>query len=237
MRDRMRPRRLFAIGQLLLLMAACQTQPQPLASSEPANVGDAKIVATTYHDSGAYGRDLVAAASLADAWIIERAATATKPAIVFDIDETALSNWTVIKADDFGRVIPGPCAHPPDGPCGWEAWDMRGGSTVIDPTLKLYRRAKSLSMAVFFITGRPENQRAPTERNLRVAGYETFNGLIMPPVGSKFASAADFKAPQRAAITQAGYTIIANVGDQQSDLAGGHSEKTFLLPNPFYRIP
>ena len=36
---------------------------------------------------------------------------------------------------------------------------------------------------------------------------------------------------------QAGYTIVANMGDQPSDLAGGHAERAFLLPNPFYRIP
>ena len=50
-------------------------------------------------------------------------------------------------------------------------------------------------------------------------------------------SAADFKAPQRQAIEREGYTIIANVGDQPSDLEGGFSERTFPLPNPFYRIP
>jgi hypothetical protein len=53
----------------------------------------------------------------------------------------------------------------------------------------------------------------------------------------QYASAADFKAPQRAAIEGQGYTIIANIGDQPSDLAGGHAEQTFLLPDPFYRIP
>jgi hypothetical protein len=26
-----------------------------------------------------------------------------RPAVVFDIDDTALSNWEVIKANDFGR--------------------------------------------------------------------------------------------------------------------------------------
>jgi predicted secreted acid phosphatase len=160
-----------------------------------------------------------------------------KPAIIFDIDETALSNWDVIKADDFGRVIPGPCAHLPDGPCGWEAWDLRSQDKAIDATLNIYRRARSLNVAVFFITGRPENQRRATERNLRAAGYGSWQQLIMPPNGAKFASAADFKAPRRADIEQAGYTIIANVGDQPSDLAGGHAERAFLLPDPFYRIP
>jgi len=27
------------------------------------------------------------------------------------------------------------------------------------------------------------------------------------------------------------------MGDQPSDLAGGHAERSYLLPNPFYRIP
>jgi hypothetical protein len=59
----------------------------------------------------------------------------------------------------------------------------------------------------------------------------------MEPVGAHFDSAADFKAPQRAKIEQQGYTIIANLGDQPSDLAGGSAEQTYLLTNPFYRIP
>jgi hypothetical protein len=228
----------------IMLMAGCEGHPSTsdvappkVASSEPANVGDAKIDATAYHDNGAYERDLTAAAAPAEAWLTQRAATAARPAIVFDIDETALSNWEVIKADDFGRVIPGPCAHLPDGPCGWEAWDLRSQDKPIDATPKLYQHARSLNVAVFFITGRPENQRRATVRNLRAAGYDTFQELIMPANGAKFASAADFKAPRRAAIEQAGYTIIANVGDQPSDLAGGHAEKAFLLPDPFYRIP
>jgi HAD superfamily, subfamily IIIB (Acid phosphatase) len=59
----------------------------------------------------------------------------------------------------------------------------------------------------------------------------------MEPTGAHYVSAADFKAPQREQIEQRGYTIIANLGDQPSDLDGGFSEQTYLLPNPFYRIP
>jgi predicted secreted acid phosphatase len=153
------------------------------------------------------------------------------------IDETALSNWEVIKADDFGRVIRGSCADLPHGPCGWEMWDMRSQDPAIDTTLQLYRHARSLNVAVFFITGRPESQRIATERNLAAAGYDAYQQLIMPRDGTKFVSAADFKAPRRAAIEQAGFAVIANVGDQPSDLSGGHAERTFLLPDPFYRIP
>ncbi len=93
-------------------------------------------------------------------------------------------------------------------------------------------------VAVFFITGRPESQRAATERNLAAAGYRGYARLAMVPEGAHFTSAAEFKAPVRAAIEGEGYTIVANVGDQPSDLEGGHAPAcAFLLPNPFYRVP
>jgi predicted secreted acid phosphatase len=205
--------------------------------SEPANVGDAKIAADAYHHSGAYERDLSTVTAQASAWIVERTPQVQRAAIVFDIDDTALTNWEVIKANDFGRVFGGPCRNLPAGPCGWVAWDLSARSPAIKPTLALYNEARKLGMAIFFITGRDVRQRTATIRNLRKAGYVGYRGLMMEPVGAHYASAADFKSKRRAEIEKQGYTIIANVGDQPSDLAGGYAEKTFLLPNPFYRIP
>jgi acid phosphatase len=213
--------------------------PAPIipAPVQPANIGDLKTEAIGYYDSGAYLTDLQLAAAPAVDWIDEEAPRVDRPAVVFDIDETALSNWEVIKANDFGRVIDGPCARLPQGPCGWRSWDLTAQSTVIGPTLDVFTAARRRAAAVFFITGRDESQRAATERNLTAAGYSGYTRLIMEPVGAHYASAADFKAPQRAAIEEQGYTIIANLGDQPSDLEGGFAERTYLLPNPFYRIP
>jgi acid phosphatase len=90
---------------------------------------------------------------------------------------------------------------------------------------------------VFFITGRPENQRAATEQNLAAVGYRGYAKLYMVPNSAHFASAVDFKTPIRAEIERGGYTIIENMGDQPSDLLGGYAEKDFLLPDPFYRVP
>jgi predicted secreted acid phosphatase len=205
--------------------------------SQPPNVGDAKLAAVAYHKSGAYERDLAAVAAQVSAWLAERAPQVSRPALVLDIDDTVLSNWEVIMADDFGRVFDGPCRSLPKGPCGWIDWDLRGKTPAIPQTLAVFRQARSLGIAVFFISGRDESQRAATIRNLRLAGFAGYRGLYMETKGSHYPSAADFKAPQRKRIEQAGYTIIANVGDQPSDLAGGYGEKTFLLPNPFYRIP
>jgi predicted secreted acid phosphatase len=205
--------------------------------SQPQNVGEAKIAATDYYNSGDYQRDIIAVTEEASAWIAERAPQVERPALVLDIDDTSLTNWEVIMADDFGRIFNGPCDTLPAGPCGWVAWDLRAATPAIEQTLEVFAEARVLDVAVFFITGRDETQRAATEENLSSMGYGDYAGLSMMPVGAHFASAADFKAPQRAKIEAEGFTIIANMGDQPSDLAGGHAERTFLLPNPFYRIP
>jgi predicted secreted acid phosphatase len=228
---------------LLLGLSGCVSRPPDTnadfvtIASQPANVGDAKIAAQAYHDSGDYDRDLAWVAAQARSWVASHAAGVRQPALVLDIDETALSNWEIIKRDDFGRPIEGPCDLAREGPCGWAAWDQLGRDPAIMPTLDIFRQARASNVAVFFITGRPENQRAATERNLVAAGYGGYSKLYMVPNGAHFASAVDFKTPVRSEIEQAGYTIIANVGDQPSDLLGGHAQRKFLLPDPFYRVP
>lgn len=229
---------------LVLLMAAC-VAPQPEAgqpaglvtvASQPANVGDAGNAARAYYDSGAYDRDLAEVAEQAGRWVATRSRAVTRPAIVLDVDDTALSNWEIIKLDDFGRPIGGPCDLALDAPCGWAAWDQLGRDPAIVPTLQVFRQATAQGVKVFFITGRPESQRAATEHNLKAVGFADYTRLYMVPDGQHFATAAEFKAPIRAQLEQQGYTVVANMGDQPSDLAGGHAERSFQLPNPFYRV-
>jgi hypothetical protein len=76
-----------------------------------------------------------------------------------------------------------------------------------------------------------------------------------PPVGSypdylnkpEFCAAAiaanascpttQYKSGVRAHIESLGWRIVANFGDQFSDLKGGFADKTFKLPNPNYYLP
>lgn len=212
--------------------------PSPIVPPpvQPANIGDLKAEAKSYYDSGAYLTDLQQAAWPAIPWIAEQAPRVSRPAVVFDIDETALSNYEALAANDFGRIVTGPCDLP-KGPCNLQDWDQLAESTLIPPTMDVFTAAKDGGAAIFFITGRAESQRAATERNLADVGYRGYTRLIMETTGAHYVSAADFKAPQRKAIEDEGYTIVANLGDQPSDLDGGFAERTFLLPNPFYRIP
>jgi predicted secreted acid phosphatase len=188
-----------------------------------------------YINSGRYEHDVTTVAAQAKAWLETRAPAVSKPAIVLDIDETSLSNWPAYKVNGWVRFVSGGCDLQ-SGPCGMRAWQAMAQSKAIAPTLDLARRAKAMGVAVFFITGRPSNLRDATERNLREQGY-VWDGVILLPEGAQFASAADFKAPERRKLTEQGYTIVLNMGDQQSDLSGGFAEKTFKLPNPVYFLP
>jgi len=202
----------------------------------PGNLGVLKQQITEYKRSGAYDRDVASVLSNAQAYVTRRAPLVRKPAIVLDIDETSLSNWPEIQANDYGRFTDGPC-NLPAGPCGSSSWVALAQAEAIQPTLALFRTAKTKGVSIFFITGRSEIAREATEANLHKAGYDGWSALIMRPAGTSTPSAADYKAPERGKIAAQGYTIIANVGDQPSDLSGGNAERTYLVPNPFYRIP
>ncbi len=109
------------IGFAPAALAEPPAPPAPIIPPpvQPANIGDLKFAATDYYNSGAYLTDLQLAAAPAIAWITEEAPRVDRPAVVFDIDETALSNWEAIKANDFGRVFDGPCDSLPHGRAAW----------------------------------------------------------------------------------------------------------------------
>jgi hypothetical protein len=236
---------------LVALLAAAISPPEPASATicptspilrraegtRPANIGDLKAQLLNYKCFGTYDREVKQVFVRAQAYLERRAGRVSKPAIVFDIDETSLSNWAAILANDFGYIPGGSCKELPDGPCGWTAWEEAGSAKVIGPARDLFDAAKTKGVAIFFITGRHEKVRAATEANLRTAGYDGWKELIMRPDGSRTPSAADYKAPERGKIQAQGYTIIVNIGDQLSDLAGGFADRTFKVPNPFYLIP
>jgi predicted secreted acid phosphatase len=226
-----------------------------LGSTTSYNAGDLKAVLTQYHDSGVYEQQLAKVDAVASKWLsrfghqradlVRKAKKARaahdgpnrdrrggqkdkwwqkKQAIVFDVDETALSNWTAIVADGF---VYGPKSQA-------EAADEIG--TAIKPTLDLFNLAKSKGIEVFFITGRGEAVRDHTAGNLAREGFTGYKELILKPAGFT-GTTVGYKAGARKAIEDQGYNILASVGDQYSDLAGGYADLAVKLPNPFYYLP
>jgi HAD superfamily, subfamily IIIB (Acid phosphatase) len=221
--------------------ARCDRVPPPitLEMTQPLNLGQLKLQALRYACSGVYDGELAKIASEAQAYVERRAAEVTRPALVLDIDETSLSNFPEIVANDFGFIPEGPCDVLPKGPCGWRSWEGSARARAIAPTLALFKAAKGKGVAVFFITGRRESDddRKSTIRNLQDAGYDGWAGLSLRPPTDHDPSVVPFKSGERARIAAQGYTIITNMGDQESDLAGGYAERAWRLPNPFYFIP
>jgi acid phosphatase len=204
------------------------------AGASLPNLGLVKAKLLDYGKSD-YANDLATVAAAAEKYVVTRAPQVARPALVLDIDETSLSNYAQLVANDFGYIKKGGCEFLPEGPCGTLKWDELGNATAIAPTLRLFSAAQRAGIKVFFVTGRREAERKWTEANLAAAGYHGWQQLDMKPDGLN-ATAAVYKTAARAAIELKGYTIIANVGDQQSDLDGGHAERVFKLPNPFYFI-
>jgi acid phosphatase len=236
-------RRFRAAVAVLIALAAfgcAAPKPRPGAPDSPAaapvpNLFEAQGRITEYINSGRYAADFARVVAAATAWLDERAPKARRPAIVLDIDETALSNWQAYRMNHWARILQGGCdlEH---GPCNLRVWQTMGRSTALTPTLRLVQRARELGVAVFFITGRPGELRESTERNLREQGF-TFDRVFLLPSDQKFASGVGFKAPIRRRLADEGYTILLSMGDQQSDLDGGYAERTFKLPNPVYYLP
>ncbi len=211
----------------LLAAALFLVLPASQFAVEPPNLNSAKWAVQQYAASGQYGRDIADVALQANKYLTRRLARAKpdqKLAVVFDIDETVLSNLSEMQDSDFGYV-----------PAVWKRWLAEARAPAITPVQVIYENAVRHGAAVFFITARRESERAATEKNLRDVGYETWAKIYY--LGDDEEKPARlFKTNIRAQIQQDGYTIILNVGDQNSDLQGGFAEKTFKLPNPFYIV-
>lgn len=223
------------VGRMKLVVALVSLTAGCVSPATIPTLYDTQGRIAKYIGSGQYEKEFAAVVARAQAYMESRAAAVSKPAIVLDIDETSLSNWPAYRMNGWSRITAGPCDLD-NGPCGIRAWQAMATSKALAPTLELARRAEALGVSVFFITGRPPGLRDATERNLRQEGYRP-SAVILLPEGKTFESAVDFKAPERRKLAEGGYTIILNMGDQESDLRGGYAEKTFKLPNSVYFLP
>jgi hypothetical protein len=222
--------------QMLAAQEQAAADPSVILAPEPlGNIGVLRYALRDYADctgdAGCYWTDLDAQTQRALNTLeagVRDAPRGAKLALVLDIDETSLSSYCESVAEDFGYL-----------PDQWEKWIVSNEATIPIPgTLRLAKRAQALGVSVFFITGRPEAQRAATEANLATAGYAGWKHLSLKQSGAAYASTAAYKAAERAKIKADGYTLLLNIGDQWSDLQGlPMAQHSVKLPNPFYYLP
>ncbi|MFD7607279.1 HAD family acid phosphatase [Streptomyces mirabilis] len=176
------------------------------AAAAPAQTAVSATAATAAVDYATWQSDVKAVIDQARPYVEQRTANAAgqKLALVFDIDNTTLET-------DF---------HP------W--YELP--TPAVKPSLDLARYARSRGVDIFFISARPGIISSLTEWNLTSVGYPV-SGLYTRDLPDLFDEVGTYKTSKRAEIESRGYTIIANVGNNDSDLVGGHAERTFKLPD------
>lgn len=222
--------------QITKTVETAAADPSVLVAAEPIpNFGVERYRLADYAEcagsEGCYWADVDAQTKRAEA-ILDRAIASKKPgeklAMVLDIDETSLSGFCEMRREDYGFLLKQMnqfMATPED-------------AVAIPGTLHLFNKAREAGLDVFFITGRWDELREATAKNLELAGFKGWKGLALRAGPQKQMTTVDYKGQEREKIVSAGYRIVLNMGDQWSDLNGeARGETSVKLPNPFYYLP
>ncbi|MET0936657.1 MAG: HAD family acid phosphatase [Luteibacter sp.] len=230
------------------------------AVKEPMNLGVVKQQVRDYYGqttapdgtlvpstTSAYGRDVQRIERLAEAQLRHVPKEGGKPAIVLDVDDTSLSTYSYLASHDFALVL-----------ADINPVLAQGKQPAVFGMQELALALSRDGYAVFWITGRNATLKAATVQNLAAAGYPaptpvsaTEDGVYTAPApggaypsyvncaadGNPACSTTEYKSGTRAHIQQQGFHIVANFGDQESDLRGGYADHTYKLPNPMYLLP
>ncbi|WP_262061977.1 HAD family acid phosphatase [Streptomyces sp. STR69] len=164
-----------------------------------------------------------------------------KPAVVFDIDDTLLLSLDYEKKNNYGYSS-----------ATWAAYVAQANRPEVFGTPELVKYAASKGVTVFYNSGLKESQRTYAVDNLKKVGADVnldadhmfLKDADNPPSylsscatpGTWTCTTVQYKSGTRKHIEDLGYNIIANFGDQYSDLDGGYADKTYKIPNPTYFV-
>ncbi len=193
-------------------------------STVPINLDTAKQNVIAYFESGKFDEELNKIIEDAIRKFSRVEFTGTE-AVVFDIDETALSNYDAMKEFDFGYI-----------PHLWDEWEAEARAPAIKQVKELYDYLVGRGAKIIFLTGRKNYNYEPTYINLKNEGYHYFDTLITRQPHEYGIPAIEYKSNKRVELTRMGYNIVGTVGDQWSDLRGPYSGIQIKIPNYFYSI-
>lgn len=150
--------------------------------------------------------------------------TATGGPLLMEVDSTATAvRWALAYLGVMRPLCKSPAvAFDIDGTVVFN--DPDGSAKCVRHVCNLYQACLQASVAVFFITARPEEARESTQRQLQRCGLEGYAGLHMLPRKRDYLR---FKARCRAAIEEKGHQLLLTVGDQFADLC----KKEVRLPD------
>ena len=159
------------------------------------------------------------------------------PAIVLDVDDTTLNTYSYEIYSNF--VFNGPTnadfVNSGDLPaCPGHAGSRgaRRGGRLHD--LLPHGSPRGAARRERSRTSPTPAMRRPTRRTCTCRTRPTSRGSR---AARRRCTRTQFKSLTRQHIESLGYDIVANFGDQFSDLNGGFADETFKIPNPMYFLP
>jgi 5'-nucleotidase (lipoprotein e(P4) family) len=206
---------------LVISISYCFAQPK-------VNLSQVKEEIVSYYESGKIEKEYEKAIQKMQKQLdlqIKNSKGKNNVAVVFDIDETILSNYPHMKMLDFGYI-----------PELWDKWVDEAKAPVIKPTKKLYDYLVNKNIKIIFITGRYADQYEKTKKNLNDLGIENFDTIITKSRNGNNITTGKYKEQKREELVKKGYQIIACVGDQWSDMEGKNTGIKIKLPNYIYII-
>jgi hypothetical protein len=194
----------------------------------------------TFNPDGAYAHEVGGIVSGAEKTLSHEShershhATGTK-AILFDVDDTLLNTYSY---EIYSNFVYNPTSN--------AAFVNGGVFHAVPHMVDLEKFAEAQGYDVYFLTGRPESQRTGTIANLTNEGYDvssshlflkdyTVDTWLSPCAPS--CTTTQYKSLTRQHIESQGVDLVANFGDQYSDLNGGFADHTVKIPNPMYYLP
>ncbi|HYH06208.1 MAG TPA: 5'-nucleotidase, lipoprotein e(P4) family [Thermoanaerobaculia bacterium] len=248
-------RTLLLLPLLTLTLLSCATTPPATAPLPPApchpghsilnatlwvqHAAEYRAAATQTYANARRALDL----ALADRdWVGASEETANDPsqppAVVLDLDETALDN-TPFEA----RVIRAGKTY---DPATWKEWTAEGAAPAIPGAAEFLAYAKSRGVTPFYVTNRDEDERTGTYANLQRLGFP-----VTPETLLLRQNNVSDKSPRRAQVAGT-HRLLLLIGDDLNDFVNAREKsqaeraqliagtaswwgtRWFILPNPMY---
>lgn len=208
----------------IILIAASSVILISCASDKPVNLTIARENVKAYYESGKFDEEVNSIIENAKNEF-EKIKFKENSAVIFDVDETALSNYELAERMGFGYVYKMN-----------KEWNAEMKAPAIKQVKELYDYLLNRGAHIIFLTGRNIPEYEVTYGNLVKAGYTVFDTLITQRENEYKMRAQGFKTSKRKELTEKGYEIIATVGDQWSDLNGDYHGIQVKIPNYLYLI-
>lgn len=194
------------------------------AIQRPQNLAVAKSIVQDYYESCYYEKEVGVVVDRAFSYF-KKHVYEPGAVVIFDIDDTLLSDYCEMKQVSFGFV-----------PKLNHEWILKAVARAVPHVKRLYDYFLRQGYSIVLLSGRKENERDATIKNLLQEGFSGFKQLILRTPQEERLTACLYKSQQRRELVKQGAHIVACVGDQWSDLTGGNTGYQVKIPNYTYVI-